>query len=274
MNSCSKTCAPSKNGTIFRSRSELINQGDTYPFSNFSVEMETGTGKTYVYLRTIFDLNRKYDFKKFIIVVPSVAIREGVLSSIDLMREHFKTLYDNACFDHFVYNSSELSKVRQFAVSNEIQIMIINIQAFQKDAGDVEDYSKLTDEERKRLNVIHIEQDKMSGRRPIEFVQATNPVVIIDEPQSVDNTPKAKQAIKTLSPLFCLRYSATHVNPYNLLYKLDPIRAYDMRLVKQIEVLQFVPRRTSMRPSFGSILSAMPRTPKFLMPKPPSMRTQ
>jgi type III restriction enzyme len=215
---------------------ELINHGDTYLFTNFSVEMETGTGKTYVYLRTIFELNRKYDFKKFIIVVPSVAIREGVVSSIDLMREHFKNLYDNIPFDHFVYSSSELSKVRQFAVTNEIQIMIINIQAFQKDAGDVEDYSKLTDEQRKRLNVIHQEHDKMAGRRPIEFVQATNPIVIIDEPQSVDNTPKAKQAIKTLNPLFCLRYSATHVNLYNLLYKLDPIRAYDMRLVKQIEV--------------------------------------
>ena len=121
-------------------------------------------------------------------------------------------------------------------MSNEIQIMIINIQAFQKDAGDVEDYSKLTDEQRKRLNVIHQEHDKMAGRRPIEFVQATKPIVIIDEPQSVDNTPKAKQAIKTLTPLFCLRYSATHINLYNLLYKLDPIRAYDMRLVKQIEV--------------------------------------
>lgn len=215
---------------------ELIARGDTYLFPNFSVEMETGTGKTYVYLRTIFELNRKYNFKKFIIVVPSVAIREGVLSSIDLMRDHFKSLYDNVCFDHFVYNSGELSRVRQFAVSNEIQIMIINIQAFQKDAGDVEDYSKLTEEQRKRLNVIHQEHDRMAGRRPIEFVQATNPIVIVDEPQSVDNTPKARQAVKTLNPLFCLRYSATHANPYNLLYKLDPIRAYDMRLVKQIEV--------------------------------------
>ena len=115
-------------------------------------------------------------------------------------------------------------------------MMIINIQAFQKDAGDIEDYSRLTEEQRKRLNVIHQEQDKMSGRRPIEYVQATNPIVIIDEPQSVDNTPKAKRAIKNLNPLFCLRYSATHIDPYNLLYKLDPIRAYDMRLVKQIEV--------------------------------------
>lgn len=218
-------------------KSRLLNEnGDAYKFPNFSVEMETGTGKTYVYLRTLFELNQKYGFKKFIIVVPSVAIREGVLSSIELMREHFKGLYDNVPFDHFVYNSKDLSKVRQFAVSNEIQIMVINIQAFQKDAGDIEDFSKLTDEQRKKLNIIHQEQDKMSGRRPIEYVRSANPIVIIDEPQSVDNTVKAKRAINTLNPLLCLRYSATHVNPYNLLYKLDPIRAYDMRLVKQIEV--------------------------------------
>ncbi len=181
---------------IAKSRS-LIEKGDAYPFPNFSVEMETGTGKTYVYLRTLFELNRKYGFNKFIIVVPSVAIREGVLSSINLMGEHFKGLYDNVAFDHFVYNSKDLSKVRQFAVSNEIQIMIINIQAFQKDAGDIEDYSKLTEEQRKRLNIIHQEQDKMSGRRPIEYVKATNPIVIIDEPQSVDNTPKSQKAVKT-----------------------------------------------------------------------------
>ncbi len=166
--------------------------------------METGTGKTYVYLRSIFELNRKFGFKKFIIVVPSVAIREGVLASVDLMRSHFDGLFDKVPYDHFVYNSKDLSKVRQFAVSNEIQIMVINIQAFQKDAGDVEDYSKLTDEQRKKLNIIHQEQDKMSGRRPIEFVQATKPIVIIDEPQSVDTTPKARKAIKTLNSLLQL----------------------------------------------------------------------
>ena len=212
------------------------NKKSAYPFPNFSIEMETGTGKTYVYLRTLFELNQKYGFKKFIIVVPSVAIREGVLSSITLMREHFRNLYNNIPFDHFVYSSKDLSKVRQFATSNEIQIMIVNIQAFQKDAGNVNDYSKLSEEERKKLNVIHQERDKMQGRRPIEFVQAARPVVIIDEPQSVDTTPKSRNAIKTLKPLFCLRYSATHHTPYNLLYKLDPIRAYDMGLVKQIEV--------------------------------------
>jgi len=214
----------------------LAEPDDPYPFPNFSVEMETGTGKTYVYLRTIFELNRKYGFNKFIIVVPSVAIREGVLSSITIMREHLRGLYDNAAFDHFVYNSKDLSKVRQFAAGNEIQIMIINIQAFQKDAGDVEDYTQLTDAQRKKLNIIHQEQDKMSGRRPIDYVRATRPIVIIDEPQSVDNTAKSQKAIKTLNPLLCLRYSATHINPYHLLYNLDPIRAYDMRLVKQIEV--------------------------------------
>lgn len=203
---------------------KLFDASDAYQFPNFSVEMETGTGKTYVYLRTIFELNRLYGFKKFIIVVPSVAIREGVTSSIKLMREHFRGLYENCAFDDFVYRSKDLSQVRQFARNNEIQIMVINIQAFAKDAE-------------KAGNVIHQEQDKMSGRRPIEFVQATNPVVIIDEPQSVDTTPKSQKAIAGLNPVFCLRYSATHVNTYNLVYQLDPIRAYDLRLVKRIEVV-------------------------------------
>jgi len=215
----------------------LVEASYPYSFPNFSIEMETGTGKTYVYLRTIFELNKHYGFKKFIIVVPSVAIREGVTSSIKLMRDHFKGLYNNVAFDDFVYQSKDLSRVRQFAVNNEVQIMVINIQAFQKDAGENVDYNTLTDEQKKKLNVIHQEQDKMSGRRPIEYIQATNPIVIIDEPQSVDNTPKSQKAINNLNPLFCLRYSATHSNPYNLLYQLDPVRAYDLRLVKQIEVI-------------------------------------
>lgn len=218
-------------------KSRSLNEASNYEFPNFSVEMETGTGKTYVYLRTIFELNKLYGFKKFIIVVPSVAIREGVTASIKLMREHFKGLYNNVAFDEFVYQSKDLNRVRQFAVNNEVQIMVINIQAFQKDAGENVDYASLSDERRKKLNVIHQEQDRMSGRRPIEYVQATNPILIIDEPQSVDNTEKSQKAITNLNPLFCLRYSATHINPYNLLYQLDPIRAYDMRLVKQIEVV-------------------------------------
>lgn len=201
----------------------------------FSVEMETGTGKTYVYLRTIFELNKVYGFKKFIIVVPSVAIREGVLKSIDMTREHFQTLYEKVPFDHFVYDSKRLGKVRQFATSNQVQIMIINIDSFRKDVAD-KDISEMTEDELKKLNVINRENDRMSGRKPIEFIQAANPIVIIDEPQSVDNTDKARRAIANLNPMVTLRYSATHRNPYNLLYKLDPIRAYDLRLVKRIEV--------------------------------------
>lgn len=201
----------------------------------FSVEMETGTGKTYVYLRTIFELNKIYGFKKFIIVVPSVAIREGVLKSIETMKEHFQTLYDKVPFNHFVYDSKHLGKVRQFATSNQIQIMVINIQSFQKDVAD-KDLSDMTEDELKKLNVINRENDRMSGRRPIEFIQAANPIVIIDEPQSVDTTEKSRRAIRNLNPMVTLRYSATHRNPYNLLYKLDPIKAYDLRLVKRIEV--------------------------------------
>jgi len=214
----------------------LIEDGSFYKFPNFSIEMETGTGKTYVYLRTIFELNKIYGFKKFIIVVPSVAIREGVTTSIKDMKDHFKGLYDNAAFDDFVYQSKDLSKVRQFAVNNEIQIMVINIQAFQRDAGEDVDYVLLSEAEKKKLNIIHQERDGMIAR-PIEYIQATNPILIIDEPQSVDNTPKSQRAICNLNPLFALRYSATHTNPYNLLYQLDPIRAYDMRIVKQIEVM-------------------------------------
>jgi type III restriction enzyme len=201
----------------------------------FSIEMETGTGKTYVYLRTIFELNKTYGFRKFIIVVPSVAIREGVLKSIDMTKEHFQTLYDKTPFDHFVYDSRRLGKVRQFSNSSQIQIMVINIQSFQKDVADKE-LSQMTEEELKKLNVINRENDRMSGRRPIEFIQAANPIIIIDEPQSVDNTEKSRRAISNLNPIATLRYSATHRNPYNLLFKLDPIRAYDLRLVKRIEV--------------------------------------
>jgi len=217
---------------------QLIPTNSVYTFPNFSVEMETGTGKTYVYLRTIFELNKLYGYKKFIIVVPSVAIREGVTSSIKSMKEHFLKLYDNVAFDHFVYQSKDINKVRDFAVNNEIQIMVINIQAFQRDAGEGVDYNSLSEDQKKKLAVINREQDKMpGGKRPIEFIQATKPIVIIDEPQSVDSTEKSQKAITNLNPLFALRYSATHINPYNLLYQLDPVKAYDMRIVKQIEVV-------------------------------------
>ena len=190
--------------------------------------METGTGKTYVYLRTIFELSRRYGFQKFIIVVPSVAIREGVLKNIEITAEHFRALYNNLPFEHFVYDAKKVNRLRQFAVSNTLQILVINIDAFRKNFTGTE--------EEQKSNVIYKESDKLSGRQPIEFVQAARPIVIIDEPQSVDSTEKAQEAIKALNPLCTLRYSATHRNPYNLVYRLDPVRAFELRLVKQIVV--------------------------------------
>ena len=195
---------------------------------HFSVEMETGTGKTYVYLRTIFELSRRYSFQKFIVVVPSVAIREGVLKNIEITAEHFRALYNNLTFEHFVYDARKVNRLRQFATSNTLQILVINIDAFRKNFTGSEAEQK--------SNVIYKESDSLSGRQPIEFVQATRPIVIIDEPQSVDSTERAQEAIKALNPLCTLRYSATHRDPYNLVYRLDPIRAFELKLVKQIVV--------------------------------------
>ncbi len=209
---------------------ELFDAGVNAPrrCPHFSVEMETGTGKTYVYLRTIFELSRRYGFQKFVIVVPSVAIREGVLKNIEITREHFRALYNNLPYEYFVYDAKKVNRLRQFAVSNTLQILVINIDAFRKNF--------MGTEEEQKSNVIYKESDKLSGRQPIEFVQATRPIVIIDEPQSVDSTEKAQEAIKALNPLCTLRYSATHRNPYNLVYRLDPVRAFELKLVKQIVV--------------------------------------
>lgn len=195
---------------------------------HFSVEMETGTGKTYCYLRTIFELSRRYGFQKYVIVVPSVAIREGVLKNIEITAEHFRALFNNIPFEHFVYDAKRVNRLRQFATSTNLQICVINIDAFRKNFTGTEDEQK--------SNVIYKESDRLSGRQPIEFMQAARPIVIIDEPQSVDSTEKAQEAIKALNPLCTLRYSATHRNPYNLVYRLDPVRAFELKLVKQIVV--------------------------------------
>lgn len=194
---------------------------------NFTVEMETGTGKTYVYLRSIFELNARYGLTKFVIAVPAVAIREGVLASLRSMSEHFSRRYATP-IDHGVYDSKRLSLVRQFATSTNLQVMVMNIQAFQKDAvdGDTHDVA---------ANVINRPQDQMSGRRPIEFIQAVRPVVIIDEPQNFESE-KSRAAIERLNYLCTLRYSATPRLPYNLVYRLGPVDAFEQGLVKQIEV--------------------------------------
>lgn len=185
--------------------------------NQFNIEMETGTGKTYVYTKTIFELNKRYGFTKFIIVVPSVAIREGVHKSFEITKEHFGNAYDNVPCRYFIYNSAKLSDVRQFATSANIEIMIINIDAFKKSE-----------------NIINQAQDKLNGETAMRYIQDTNPIVIIDEPQSVDGTTKAKEAISSLNPLCTFRYSATHKEKINLLYRLTPVDAYQMGLVKQI----------------------------------------
>lgn len=195
---------------------------------DFTVEMETGTGKTYVYLRSLFELNRLYGFTKFIIVVPSIAIKEGVYKSLQITEEHFKSLYDNIIYDYFIYDSQNLEQVRSFATNSYMQIMVINIDAFRKSFTDPKKETS--------ANIIHRANDRLSGQKPIEFIRATNPIVIIDEPQSVDTTKKAKDAIASLNPLCTMRYSATHVEKFNLMYKLDSVDAYEQKLVKQIEV--------------------------------------
>ena len=201
---------------------------DTVAGMNFTVEMETGTGKTYVYLRTIFELNREYGFLKFIIVVPSIAIKEGVAKSLQMVEDHMRGLYDNVRYDYFIYDPTNLSQVRNFAASDYIQIMVINIDAFRK--------SFIEPEKEHKANIIHRPHDLSMGLRPIEFIQGASPMVIIDEPQSVDTTVKSGEAIASLNPLCTLRYSATHVHRHNMMYRLDPVDAYQRKLVKQVEV--------------------------------------
>ncbi len=185
---------------------------------HFSIEMETGTGKTYVYLRTIYELNKLYGFKKFVIVVPSIPIREGVLKNLEITHEHLQTLYDNTPLHFQMYDSSKVSSLRGFATTNTIEVLVINIDSFAKDE-----------------NVINKPNDKLNGQKPVEFIQSTHPVVIVDEPQNME-TEKRIAAIENLKGLCTLRYSATHRNQYNLCYSLNPVKAYDLGLVKQIEV--------------------------------------
>ena len=207
--------------------SKALRKGDY----DFDIEMETGTGKTYVYLRTIFELNKAYGFTKFIIVVPSIAIKEGVAKTIEITREHFGMLYNHVPYDAFVYDSSNLEQVRSFATSDSIQIMVINIDAFRK--------SFVEPKKENKSNIIHRPTEILNWSKPIVLILETRPIVIIDEPQSVDTTPMSKVAIAGLNPLCTLRYSATHVDKHNLIYKLDAVDAFDMELVKQIEVVSF-----------------------------------
>ena len=196
---------------------------------DFSIEMETGTGKTYVYLKSIMELNRQYGFNKFIIVVPSIPIKEGVYKSLQMTVDHFKehfpeNIYNEKSF--FIYDSSDLSSVRDFALDSRIKVMVINVQAFAKDIDDTS----------KKGNRIILDYNDKLGYRPISLLQNTRPIVIVDEPQSTMSSALQKKSIKNLNPLAVFRYSATHTEKVNLMYKLDAVDAYNQQLVKQIEV--------------------------------------
>ena len=206
-----------KNVQSIQKRNDLSVSG-SLDGMHFSIEMETGTGKTYVYLRNIYELNKLYGFKKFVIVVPSIAIREGVLKNLEITHDHLQTLYNKIPVHFEVYDSKRVSNLRSFAISNTVQIMVINIDSFAKDE-----------------NIINRPNDKLTGQKPIEFVQCTCPIVIVDEPQNME-TEIRRKAIEHLNYLCTLRYSATHIHRYNMVYSLDPVRAYDLGLVKQIEV--------------------------------------
>ena len=190
--------------------------------SDFTVEMETGTGKTYVYLRTILELNKRFGFLKFVIVVPSVAIKEGVYKTLQITEDHFRAIYAGVPVEFFLYDSSKLGQVRNFATSPTIQIMVVTVGAINK----------------KDVNNLYKQNEKTGDYRPIDLIQATNPIVIVDEPQSVDGglEGRGKEALAAMNPLCTLRYSATHVNKHHMVYRLDAVDAYERRLVKQIEV--------------------------------------
>ena len=192
----------------------------------FTVEMETGTGKTYVYLRTIFELNRVFGFTKFVIVVPSIAIKEGVYKTLHITEEHFKSLYSGQPFDYFLYDSAKLGLIRNFATSPTIQIMVITVGAINK----------------KAVNNLYKDSEKTGGEVPVDLIRATRPVVIVDEPQSVDGglQGRGREALTSMNPLCTLRYSATHVDKHHMVYRLDAVDAYDRKLVKQIEVASLV----------------------------------
>lgn len=190
--------------------------------SDFTVEMETGTGKTYVYLRTIFELNKRYGFTKFVIVVPSIAIKEGVYKTLQITEEHFRMLFAGTPSEYFLYDSAKLGQVRNFAISSNVQIMIMTVGAINK----------------KDVNNIYKENEKTGDERPVDLIRATRPIIIVDEPQSVDGGLKGsgKQALAEMNPLCTLRYSATHVDKHHMVYRLDAVDAYERKLVKQIEV--------------------------------------
>lgn len=199
-------------------------------FPNVSVEMETGTGKTYVYVRTALEMNRRHGLKKFIIVVPSVAIREGVLKTFQQTTGHFADLFDNEPYRFEVYDSKNLNRLKNFAEDDAVRFLVMTIASFDKDQ-----------------NVIRRSTDRLQGRVGLHMLQAVRPVLILDEPQNMESAG-SKQALATLNPLIALRYSATHREAYNRVYRLSPFDAYRQGLVKKIEVASVVAEDDENRP--------------------------
>ncbi len=207
---------------------ESTNLDTTLGTVSLDVEMETGTGKTYVYTRTIFELNKTYGWSKFIVVVPSIAIREGVKKSLEQTQEHFMDLYGKK-IRFFIYNSSNLGQIDNFSKDNSIQVMIINIQAFNKSFKEGKKGDSL---------IIYSRRDDFQGRRPIDVIAKNRPIMILDEPQKMGGDA-TQTALHNFNPLFVINYSATHRVQHNLVYVLDALDAYNKKLVKKIEVKGF-----------------------------------
>lgn len=199
-----------------------LRPSDSLASGDFTIEMETGTGKTYVYLRTVFELNKRYGFTKFVIVVPSVAIKEGVYKSLQIMEDHFRNQYSNTPFEYFLYDGSKPAAVRNFATSSTIQIMVVTVGAIRSPT----------------VNNLYKDNEKTGGEKPIDLVRAARPILIVDEPQSVDGglNGRGREALQAMDALCTLRYSATHVDKHHMLYRLDAVDAYERKLVKRIEV--------------------------------------
>lgn len=221
------------------------------------IEMETGTGKTYCYIKTMFELNKKYGWSKFIVVVPSIAIREGVKKSFEVMEDHFFEHYGKKA-RYFIYNSKNLNQLDNFSASKDIYVMIINAQAF---ASSLKEGAK-----NEAARIIYSKQDSFGSRRPIDVISANRPIIILDEPQKLGGDA-TQSSIKLFNPLFALNYSATHKNTHNPVYVLDALDAYQKKLVKKIEVKGFELR--NLRGTDGFVyLSKILLDPK----KPPMAR--
>ena len=213
-------------------QSKKLSQPDGLGACSLDIEMETGTGKTYVYIKTMFEMNKRYGWSKFIVVVPSIAIREGVYKSFQMLSEHFQELYGKQAIP-FVYNSSNLNAIDDFSSSADIRVMIINTQAFNSSFNEEKNVEGRKGDAAARI--IYTRRDDFQSRRPIDVIAANRPIIIMDEPQKMEGVATQK-ALKSFKPLFVLNYSATHKTSHNCIYALDALDAYRQRLVKKIQV--------------------------------------